>query len=53
VQLAFYDRFGLTTTQPFVDPHPGGGAAGVRLERFDRLPELIARLRQLGSDSGA
>ncbi len=51
VQLAFYDRFGLTTTQPFVDPYPGGGAAGVRLERFDRLPDLIARLRQLGSDS--
>jgi hypothetical protein len=53
VQLAFYDRFGLTTTQPFVDPHPGGGAAGVRLERFDRLPDLVARLRQLVSDSGA
>jgi hypothetical protein len=46
IQRAVYHRFGLTPAQPFVDPHPGSGAVGVRLERFDRLPELVRELRQ-------
>jgi hypothetical protein len=29
----------------FVEIHPGGGAAGVRLSRFDDLPRLVAALR--------
>ncbi|NOX55902.1 MAG: NTP transferase domain-containing protein [Planctomycetes bacterium] len=45
IERALYRRFGLKPPQPFVEPHPGGGAVGVRLSRFDKLPELIARLR--------
>ena len=37
--------FGLSPAQEFVEPHPGGGALGVRLGRFDALPELIRQLR--------
>ncbi len=43
---AFYRRFDLRPQQEFVEPHPGGGAAGVRLNRFDAIPELITALRQ-------
>jgi len=42
---AFYRRFGLSPDPEFVEPHPGGGAAGIRLSRFDMLPELIRKLR--------
>jgi len=42
---AFYARFSLSPEPEFVEPHPGGGAAGVRLSRFDMLPELIRKLR--------
>lgn len=28
----------------YVEPHPGGGALGVRLDRFDLLPRLIEAL---------
>ncbi|OHB79844.1 MAG: hypothetical protein A2W31_18645 [Planctomycetes bacterium RBG_16_64_10] len=45
IQLAFYRRFDLAPAQPFVEPHPGGGAVGVRLSRFDKVPELIRALR--------
>jgi len=45
LRAAFYRRFGLSPDQEFVEPHPGGGAVGVRLSRFDRLPELILRLK--------
>jgi hypothetical protein len=45
VRAAIYRRFGLAPSPEFVEPHPGGGAAGVRLNRFDDLPLLIRRLR--------
>ncbi|NWG14691.1 MAG: NTP transferase domain-containing protein [Acidobacteria bacterium] len=44
IRVAFYRRFGLTPEQEFVETHPGGGAVGVRLSRFDLLPELIRAL---------
>ncbi len=46
IQKAFYRRFGLEPALPFVETHPGGGATGARLERFDQLPELIRILRK-------
>ncbi|MCF7837449.1 MAG: NTP transferase domain-containing protein [Candidatus Marinimicrobia bacterium] len=42
---AYYARFGLSPRPPFVEPHPGGGAVGVRLDRLDLLPALIRRLQ--------
>ena len=45
IRAAFYRRFGLAPEQEFVEPHPGGGAVGVRLSRLDKLPELIRQLR--------
>ncbi len=50
IEVALYARFGLNPAQPFVDPHPGGGAVGVRLERFSRLPDLVGQLRQRAAD---
>jgi hypothetical protein len=50
IQVAIYDRFGLQPAQPFVDPYPGGGAVGIRLERFDRLPHLIHHLKSSSGD---
>lgn len=44
LRQAFYRRFGLTPETEFVEPHPGGGAVGVRLDRFDRLPDLVQAL---------
>jgi hypothetical protein len=44
LNFAFYRRFGLDPRPRFVDVHPGGGASGVRLSRFDTLPQLIQRL---------
>ena len=41
---AFYARFGLAPSNRYVEPHPGGGAVGVRLDRFDLLPRLIETL---------
>jgi hypothetical protein len=52
IRAAFYRRFGLAPAREFVEVHPGGGAIGVRLNRFDQLPELIYRLRQ-NSDNQA
>jgi hypothetical protein len=44
IRRAFYRRFGLAPEQEFVEPHSGGGAAGVRLERFDQIPDLVRGL---------
>lgn len=44
LRVAFYRRFGLAPDPEFVEPHPGGGAVGVRLARYDLLPDLIRRL---------
>jgi hypothetical protein len=47
LRQAFYRRFGLAPEPEFVEPHPGGGAFGIRLSRYDALPELIRRLRAM------
>jgi hypothetical protein len=48
---AFYSRFHLTPpTQDFVEVHPGGGAIGVRLERYEDLPQLIHLLKSFSKD---
>lgn len=46
LRLAFYRRFGLNPAVEFVEPHPGGGAIGVRLERFDQLHALAGALNR-------
>lgn len=46
---AFYARFGLSPARRYVEPHPGGGAVGVRLDRFDLLPRLAAALESLSA----
>lgn len=46
IHKAFYQRFGLAPSPAFVEPHPGGGAVGVRLSRYDLLPQLIQQLQQ-------
>lgn len=53
IKQAFYRRFCLCPDPEFVETHPGGGAAGVRLNRFDQLPELISRLRAAAGPHGA
>jgi molybdopterin-guanine dinucleotide biosynthesis protein A len=45
IRLAFYRRFGLDPEPDFVEVHPGGGAVGVRLSRYDLLPHLVRALR--------
>lgn len=45
IRKAFYQRFDLRPEHEFVEPHPGGGAVGVRLSRYGDLPELIEELR--------
>jgi len=47
IRSAFYRRFGLAPVQEFVDIHPGGGALGVRLSRYDALPLLVQRLHKV------
>jgi hypothetical protein len=47
IRLAFYRRFGIGPDPEFVTCHPGGGAAGVRLSRYDLVPQLIRTLRAL------
>jgi bifunctional UDP-N-acetylglucosamine pyrophosphorylase/glucosamine-1-phosphate N-acetyltransferase len=46
IRRAFYNRFGLAPDPEFVEPHPGGGAFGVRLARYEALPDLIRRLKK-------
>lgn len=50
IRKAFYRRFGLSVPQEFIEPHPGGGAVGVRLSRFSKLPDLIRELRTRSFD---
>jgi hypothetical protein len=45
LDAAFYRRFGLSPEPQFVELHPGGGAVGVRLSRYDSLMQLVHRLR--------
>ncbi|HRY70441.1 MAG TPA: NTP transferase domain-containing protein [Phycisphaerae bacterium] len=45
IRKAFYRRFGLSPEPEFVALHPGGGAVGLRLSRYDMLPQVIRRLR--------
>lgn len=45
IRAAFYRRFGISPEPEFVACHPGGGALGVCLTRYDALPQLIRRLR--------
>ena len=47
IRLAFYRRFGLAPETEFVEAHPGGGAAGVRLDRYDALPDLVRHIESL------
>lgn len=51
ISKAFYQRFGSAPSPAFVEPHPGGGAIGLRLSRYDMLPQLIRRLPQLPAAS--
>ena len=44
IRSAFYRRFGLSPNPEFVEIHPGGGAVGFRLKRYDSLAQLIQRL---------
>jgi len=45
IEAAFYRRFGLDPEPKFVELHPGGGAAGIRLSRYNSLTQLVHRLR--------
>ena len=47
IRMAFYRRFGLSPAADFVELHPGGGALGLRLNRYDCLPQLIGQLHLL------
>lgn len=45
LRTAFCRRFDLVSELDFVQLNPGGGAAGIRLSRYDSLPRLISRLK--------
>lgn len=45
LRIAFYKRFGLAKNTDFVEVHPGGGALGLRLSRYDSLPQLTNSLK--------
>ena len=47
IRKAFYKRFGINPDPDFVEIHTGGGAAGVKLNRFDNLPLLLDSLKRL------
>jgi len=47
IRLAFYRRFGLAPETEFVEAHPGGGAAGVRLDRYEALADLVRHIESL------
>ena len=51
LRTAFYRRFGFLPEPEFVELHPGGGAVGVRLNRYDSLSHLVQRLRLAGPGS--
>ena len=44
LRLAFYRRFDLTPKPMFVEVHPGGGAIGLRLDRYADLSEFVEQL---------
>ena len=46
IRIAFYQRFSLRPENEFVEPHPGGGALGVKVARFDQLTEVANELRR-------
>jgi hypothetical protein len=50
---AFYRRFALAPSPEFVELHPGGGAVGIRINRYDELPQLVRRLQAMAADSAA
>lgn len=45
LRVAYYRRFDLSPPEEFIELHPGGGAVGLRLSRFDALPSLIKVLK--------
>lgn len=53
IRQAFYRRFNLTPDLEFFEPHPGAGAVGVRLSRFEQLPDLIRELRGVSLSNGS
>ena len=53
LRRACYRRFGLAPEPEFIRPHTGGGAAGLRLDRFDRLAELTRLLEDGEGGDGA
>jgi hypothetical protein len=46
IRKSFYKRFAINPDPDFVEIHSGGGATGVRLNRFDNLPLLLDNLRR-------
>lgn len=44
IRAAVYRRFGLFPEQEFVEVHPGGGAVGLRIGSFRKLPILAGLL---------
>jgi hypothetical protein len=53
LRSAFYRRFGFAPHPEFVTVHPGGGAAGVRLSRYEAIAQLITRLGAISREPGA
>lgn len=49
LRAAFYRRFGLAPEPEFVEVHPGGGAVGIRLNRYAALPQLVRLLERRSS----
>jgi hypothetical protein len=49
IRKAFYKRFGINPNPDFVNISTGGGAAGIRLSRFEYLPLLIENLKNLSA----
>jgi molybdopterin-guanine dinucleotide biosynthesis protein A len=47
LRIAFYQRFSLKPEQDFVEVHSGGGAIGLKLSRFDLIPQMIQQLKVL------
>ena len=46
-----YRRFGLSPDPEFVEIHPGRGAQGIRLSRYEALAQLIPRLQILAREA--